>query len=210
MLKWTRSCTSRTERGFRPVALSSVVPRLFLAPPPSVTLRSCPLSCSASLAYTPRSLLLLQSSCLTPGSRSPPGFVLPCPANSTTAPSVSSILSRVLQFMLIILGILLRHSNTRMSSRMFVWPVLTFCSFSSCYGESSTQQEIFDRDVEPLIQLAFSGVVRDYTAIYQLRSHTPLQTVTVFAYGVTSSGKTHTMQGNPSQPGIIPRAVEVS
>ena len=93
---------------------------------------------------------------------------------------------------------------------MFVWPVLTFCSFSSCYGESSTQQEIFDRDVEPLIQLAFSGVVRDYTAIYQLRSHTPLQTVTVFADGVTSSGKTHTMQGNPSQPGIIPRAVEVS
>jgi hypothetical protein len=40
------------------------------------------------------------------------------------------------------------------------------------------------------------------------RSRAP-QTVTVFAYGVTSSGKTHTMQGIPNQPGLIPRTVEV-
>ncbi|KAK7680221.1 hypothetical protein QCA50_016730 [Cerrena zonata] len=33
-------------------------------------------------------------------------------------------------------------------------------------------------------------------------------TVTIFAYGVTSSGKTHTMQGTKTEPGIIPRAVE--
>jgi kinesin family protein 22 len=33
------------------------------------------------------------------------------------------------------------------------------------------------------------------------------QTVTVFAYGVTSSGKTHTMQGTRELPGVIPRAV---
>ena len=31
---------------------------------------------------------------------------------------------------------------------------------------------------------------------------------TVFAYGITGSGKTHTMQGNEEQPGIIPRAAE--
>ena len=31
---------------------------------------------------------------------------------------------------------------------------------------------------------------------------------TVFAYGHTGSGKTHTMSGTPSDPGIIPRAVE--
>jgi len=30
---------------------------------------------------------------------------------------------------------------------------------------------------------------------------------TVFAYGQTSSGKTHTMRGSPSEPGIIPLAV---
>lgn len=31
---------------------------------------------------------------------------------------------------------------------------------------------------------------------------------TIFAYGHTSSGKTHTMMGTPSQPGMIPRAVK--
>ncbi|KAJ8457479.1 hypothetical protein ONZ45_g18296 [Pleurotus djamor] len=33
-------------------------------------------------------------------------------------------------------------------------------------------------------------------------------TVTIFAYGVTSSGKTHTMQGSKLQPGVIPRTVQ--
>jgi Kinesin-like protein len=37
-----------------------------------------------------------------------------------------------------------------------------------------------------------------------------LQTVTIFAYGVTSSGKTHTMQGTKSDPGVIPRVVRAS
>lgn len=31
---------------------------------------------------------------------------------------------------------------------------------------------------------------------------------TIFAYGQTSSGKTHTMQGSPSFPGIMPLAVQ--
>ena len=31
---------------------------------------------------------------------------------------------------------------------------------------------------------------------------------TIFAYGITGSGKTHTMQGNEEHPGIIPRAAE--
>jgi hypothetical protein len=31
---------------------------------------------------------------------------------------------------------------------------------------------------------------------------------TVFAYGQTSSGKTHTMRGTPAEPGIIPMAVQ--
>lgn len=37
----------------------------------------------------------------------------------------------------------------------------------------------------------------------------PNKTVTIFAYGVTSSGKTHTMQGSPTEPGIIPRVMHV-
>ncbi|KAI0367731.1 kinesin-domain-containing protein [Pilatotrama ljubarskyi] len=75
--------------------------------------------------------------------------------------------------------------NPRDPSQTFNYP------FTSCYDASSTQDEIFDSDVKPLIDLAFSGM-----------------TVTIFAYGVTSSGKTHTMQGTRQQPGIIPRAVQ--
>lgn len=30
----------------------------------------------------------------------------------------------------------------------------------------------------------------------------------VFAYGQTSTGKTHTMQGTEEQPGVIPLAIE--
>lgn len=30
---------------------------------------------------------------------------------------------------------------------------------------------------------------------------------TVFAYGVTSSGKTHTMMGTAADPGVVPRAI---
>lgn len=62
--------------------------------------------------------------------------------------------------------------------------------FTSCYDASSTQEEIFQNDVQPLIDVIYSGII-----------------VTVFAYGVTSSGKTHTMQGSKEQPGIIPRTV---
>nr|VWP00188.1 Glucose transporter rco-3 [Ganoderma boninense] len=75
--------------------------------------------------------------------------------------------------------------NPRDPSQTFKYP------FSSCYDQSSTQDQIFDRDVKPLLDLVFSGV-----------------TTTVFAYGVTSSGKTHTMQGTSQTPGVIPRAVE--
>ncbi|EGO03669.1 hypothetical protein SERLA73DRAFT_83760 [Serpula lacrymans var. lacrymans S7.3] len=75
-------------------------------------------------------------------------------------------------------------ANPRDPTQVFKFP------FSSCYDQSSTQEEIFDRDVQPLINVVYSGV-----------------TVTIFAYGVTSSGKTHTMQGSKSQPGVIPRVV---
>ncbi|GAB5587114.1 hypothetical protein Unana1_02014 [Umbelopsis nana] len=62
------------------------------------------------------------------------------------------------------------------------------CRFSSCHGPDSTQAEIYEHDVQPLIDRVFSGVDS-----------------TIFAYGVTGSGKTHTMQGTEDEPGIIPR-----
>lgn len=75
--------------------------------------------------------------------------------------------------------------NPRDLSQIFSFPL------SSCYDQNSTQEEIFERDVRPLIDVVYSGV-----------------TVTIFAYGVTSSGKTHTMQGTKAEPGVIPRVVE--
>ncbi|KAI0067006.1 kinesin-domain-containing protein [Artomyces pyxidatus] len=76
-------------------------------------------------------------------------------------------------------------TNPRDPSQVFKFP------FSSCYGHASRQEDIFEKDVRPLIDVVYSGV-----------------TVTIFAYGVTSSGKTHTMQGTKSEPGVIPRVVE--
>ena len=35
----------------------------------------------------------------------------------------------------------------------------------------------------------------------------PLASGTIFVYGQTSSGKTHTMLGDEREPGVIPRAI---
>ncbi|PPQ74075.1 hypothetical protein CVT24_012945 [Panaeolus cyanescens] len=74
--------------------------------------------------------------------------------------------------------------NPRDPTQIFKFP------FSSCYDQDSSQEEIYYNDVEPLLDVVYSGV-----------------TVTIFAYGVTSSGKTHTMQGTKHEPGVIPRVV---
>ncbi|KAG2143088.1 P-loop containing nucleoside triphosphate hydrolase protein [Suillus clintonianus] len=79
----------------------------------------------------------------------------------------------------------IRVPNPRDATQVFRFP------FTSCYDQDSTQEEIFEQDVRPLIDVVYSGV-----------------TVTIFAYGVTSSGKTHTMQGTRACPGVIPRVVE--
>jgi kinesin family protein 22 len=64
-------------------------------------------------------------------------------------------------------------------------------SFDHCYGPDIDQEFIFQNDVCPLIPKLYEGI-----------------NVTVFAYGMTGAGKTHTMQGTSSNPGIIPRAVQ--
>ncbi|KAI4254198.1 MAG: hypothetical protein L6R42_007296, partial [Xanthoria sp. 1 TBL-2021] len=62
--------------------------------------------------------------------------------------------------------------------------------FSSVYDQASTQQAIFDNEITPTIKHLFNGF-----------------DVTIFAYGVTGTGKTHTMRGGKSlaERGIIPR-----
>lgn len=63
-------------------------------------------------------------------------------------------------------------------------------NFDVFHGEQTTQQEVFRTSVKPILPHILSG-----------------QNASVFAYGPTGAGKTHTMLGTPEQPGVIPRAV---
>eukprot|EP00462_Mataza_sp_D1_P021546 CAMPEP_0175126944 /NCGR_PEP_ID=MMETSP0087-20121206/4129_1 /TAXON_ID=136419 /ORGANISM="Unknown Unknown, Strain D1" /LENGTH=1515 /DNA_ID=CAMNT_0016408901 /DNA_START=199 /DNA_END=4746 /DNA_ORIENTATION=+ len=67
-------------------------------------------------------------------------------------------------------------------------------TFDQVYTSTSTQQEVFEGTVAPIVDEVLDGF-----------------NCTVFAYGQTGTGKTHTMEGNTEvnhrDQGIIPRAV---
>ncbi|XP_031424026.1 kinesin-like protein KIF22 isoform X2 [Clupea harengus] len=62
--------------------------------------------------------------------------------------------------------------------------------FDMFHDEKSTQKEVFVESVKPVLPHILNG-----------------QNASVFAYGPTGAGKTHTMLGSQEQPGMIPRAV---
>jgi hypothetical protein len=67
-------------------------------------------------------------------------------------------------------------------------------TFDRVFGHDSTQTEVFDYVAKPIIEGALEG-----------------WNGTLFCYGQTSSGKTHTMEGIQDVPhlqGIIPRMME--
>ncbi|KAK9762201.1 hypothetical protein K7432_012298 [Basidiobolus ranarum] len=74
----------------------------------------------------------------------------------------------------------------------YVINFIVLFSFDSCYGPEGKQRSIFDKDVKPLVQNIFKGL-----------------NTTVFCYGVTGAGKTHTIQGSDKEPGIIPRTLQL-
>ncbi|KAK2011957.1 kinesin motor domain-containing protein [Colletotrichum eremochloae] len=63
-------------------------------------------------------------------------------------------------------------------------------AFNSVYDQTTTQDELFTSEVAPHIKALFQGL-----------------DVTIFAYGVTGTGKTHTMRGGLklADRGVIPR-----
>ena len=61
--------------------------------------------------------------------------------------------------------------------------------FDRVFPSRATQADIFE-ELAPVVQSAMDG--------YR---------VCVFAYGQTGSGKTHTMEGTPSDPGLIPTTI---
>ncbi|KAI7739174.1 hypothetical protein M8C21_027282, partial [Ambrosia artemisiifolia] len=79
---------------------------------------------------------------------------------------------------------------------------VTCYAFDRVFGASAVTQEVYEVAARPVVKTAMEGV-----------------NGTVFAYGVTSSGKTHTMhvrvvatrvkgQGDNHSPGIIPLAIK--
>ena len=62
---------------------------------------------------------------------------------------------------------------------------LTF-AFDNVFGESSTQREVFEATTRKVLPSVLEGI-----------------NCSIFAYGATGAGKTHTMLGTPEQPGII-------
>ncbi|XP_022947588.1 kinesin-like protein KIN-7D, mitochondrial isoform X1 [Cucurbita maxima] len=66
----------------------------------------------------------------------------------------------------------------------------TAYAFDRVFGSQTSTPEVYEVAAQPVIKAAMEGV-----------------NGTVFAYGVTSSGKTHTMHGDQSSPGIIPLAI---
>ncbi|KAL2927256.1 Kinesin-like protein KIN-7D mitochondrial [Bienertia sinuspersici] len=67
----------------------------------------------------------------------------------------------------------------------------TAYAFDKVFGPNATTEEVYDIAGRPVVKTAMDGV-----------------NGTVFAYGVTSSGKTHTMHGDQMCPGIIPLAIK--
>ncbi|XP_077996007.1 kinesin-like protein KIF22 [Glandiceps talaboti] len=63
-------------------------------------------------------------------------------------------------------------------------------SFDAFHTEESSQEDVYTQSVEPLLKHTLEG-----------------QNASVFAYGPTGAGKTYTMLGTATDPGIIPRSV---
>ncbi|PIN26244.1 Kinesin-like protein [Handroanthus impetiginosus] len=68
---------------------------------------------------------------------------------------------------------------------------MTAYGFDRVFDPNTNTQEVYEVAARPVVKAAMEGV-----------------NGTVFAYGVTSSGKTHTMHGDQNSPGIIPLAIK--
>ncbi|KAJ1294848.1 hypothetical protein BS78_01G177900 [Paspalum vaginatum] len=67
----------------------------------------------------------------------------------------------------------------------------TAYAYDRVFGPSTATEAVYDVAARPVVKGAMEGI-----------------NGTVFAYGVTSSGKTHTMHGDQNCPGIIPLAIK--
>ncbi|XP_059953077.1 kinesin-like protein KIF23 isoform X3 [Mesoplodon densirostris] len=68
----------------------------------------------------------------------------------------------------------------------------TLYSFKQVFGTHTTQKELFDVVANPLVDDLIHG-----------------KNGLLFTYGVTGSGKTHTMTGSPGEGGLLPRCLDM-
>lgn len=66
-----------------------------------------------------------------------------------------------------------------------------YYNFKYVFPENSTQKDVFEEIAYPLVQDLLNG-----------------KDSLLFTYGITSSGKTYTLTGNCSNPGILPRTLD--
>jgi kinesin family member 20 len=64
--------------------------------------------------------------------------------------------------------------------------------FSQVFGADAGQERLFRETTAPLVAALFEGT-----------------NGLVFAYGTSNAGKTYTIQGEPAEPGILPRSLDV-
>lgn len=65
-----------------------------------------------------------------------------------------------------------------------------FLCTDDVFDENSNTQHLYDQFARPIVEATVNGI-----------------NGTIFAYGQTASGKTYTIMGNKSSPGIIPLAI---
>lgn len=63
--------------------------------------------------------------------------------------------------------------------------------FTRVFPQATDQPEVFDEVGKPMLQRFLRG-----------------ESCVLFAYGMTNSGKTHTIQGYNNNPGLLPRIVD--
>ncbi len=83
------------------------------------------------------------------------------------------------------------HSNVR----VFAFLLYFFVNDAQVFGQYSTQEEVFSGSIVPIIDEVLTGF-----------------NCTVFAYGQTGTGKTHTMEGEMGAgplAGVIPRSLHM-
>ncbi len=84
------------------------------------------------------------------------------------------------------------ESNTYKNSMNGVGKLFHRYSFSKIFPPQTSQSDLFHDMVLPRMKDFLEG-----------------QNQLLFTYGATSSGKTHTIQGAPGDPGILPRSLDV-